>query len=140
LRAINILLVEDNEGDILLTKDAFEESNMLTTITVIRDGAAAISFFESKQEMDTPPDLVLLDINLPKVSGYEVLTFIKSNKKHQHIPVIVLTTSAAEKDIEFCYQQYANCYITKPTEITEFIQTIIKIEDFWTNIVSIPSK
>ncbi len=140
MKGINILLIEDNEGDILLTKEAFEESKIVNTITTIRDGKAAISFFESLKKNDEIPNLILLDINLPKVSGHEVLMYIKNNDKYQSIPVIMLTTSSSEKDILTSYKNHVNCYITKPIEVTDFMKAIIKIEDFWINIVSIPVK
>jgi len=140
MRAINILLIEDNEGDILLTREAFAESKIVNSITVVRDGEAAIGFFETLQGRETYPDLVLLDINLPKISGHEVLMAIKTNEKYKHLPVIMLTTSSAERDIATSYQNYVNCYITKPINVSDFMRAISKIEDFWVNIVSIPLK
>jgi CheY-like chemotaxis protein len=140
MRAINILLIEDNEGDILLTREAFAESKIVNSIQVVRDGEAAIRFFETLRGRDNYPDLVLLDINLPKVSGHEVLMAIKTNEKYKHLPVIMLTTSSAEEDIATSYQNYVNCYITKPIDVSDFMQAISKIEDFWVNIVSIPLK
>jgi CheY-like chemotaxis protein len=138
MKSIHILLVEDNEGDVLLTIEALEDSKITNRISVIRDGKAAIDFFESTTNKADIHDLVLLDINLPKKSGHEVLQYIKKSEKHSHIPVIMLTTSSSEKDILSAYKHYANCYITKPIEISEFIEAITKIEDFWINIVSIP--
>lgn len=140
MKEINILLVEDNEGDILLTKEALEDSKIINKIRVIRDGKAAISFFESITVKDEIPDLVLLDINLPKVSGHEVLMYIKNSEKYASIPVIILTTSSSEKDILKSYKNHVNCYITKPIEVTDFMNAMIKIEEFWINIVSIPAK
>jgi CheY-like chemotaxis protein len=140
MKSINILLVEDNEGDILLTTDALEESKIINKVTVIRDGKSAINFFEALPDKDMCPDLVLLDINLPKMSGHEVLAYIKKNEKYKGIPVIMLTTSSSERDILSAYKHYANCYITKPIEIADFMEAINKIEDFWINIVSIPAK
>ncbi|MFB9841611.1 response regulator [Mucilaginibacter ginsenosidivorans] len=140
MKEINILLVEDNEGDILLTKEALEDSKIINKIRVIRDGKAAISFFESITVKDEIPDLVLLDINLPKVSGHEVLMYIKNAEKYASIPVIILTTSSSEKDILKSYKNHVNCYITKPIEVTDFMNAMIKIEEFWINIVSIPGK
>lgn len=140
MKSINILLVEDNDGDILLTTEALEDSKIIKKITVIRDGKAAINFFETLNSKDETPDLVLLDINLPKKSGHEVLQYIKRNERHNQIPVIMLTTSSSERDILSAYKHYANCYITKPIEVSEFMTAIAKIEDFWVNIVSIPVK
>jgi CheY-like chemotaxis protein len=138
MRGINILLVEDNEGDILLTKEAFEDSKIVNNIIAVRDGAKAISFFEALTNNDEIPHLVLLDINLPKVNGHKVLMYIKNNEKYKTIPVIMLTTSSSEADIEKSYKNHANCYITKPIDLSDFMKAINKIEDFWINIVSIP--
>jgi len=139
MKSIHILLVEDNEGDILLTTEALEETKVINKITVIRDGKAAIDFFNVLGNKDDRPDLVLLDINLPKKSGHEVLQFIKKSEQYSQVPVIMLTTSSAERDILSAYKHYANCYITKPIEVAEFISAIAKIQDFWINIVSIPN-
>ena len=137
---INILLVEDNEGDILLTMEAFEESKIINKITVIKDGKAAINFFETLDNKEEVPHLILLDINLPRASGHEVLMYIKNNDKYKSIPVIMLTTSSSEKDILQSYKNHVNCYITKPIEVSDFMKAILKVEDFWINIVSIPVK
>lgn len=139
MKSIHILLVEDNEGDILLTTEALEDSKVINQVTVMRDGEAAIDFFETLGLNDQRPDLVLLDINLPKKSGHEVLRYIKKSERHNQIPVIMLTTSSAERDILSAYKHYANCYITKPIDVAEFMGAIAKIEEFWINIVTIPS-
>jgi|ERR1700733_16170173 len=141
MRSINILLVEDNEGDIVLTKEAFEESTLIDKIQVIRDGKEAIRFFEKLDER-TPdkPNLVLLDVNLPKINGHDVLKFIKTHNKHKSIPVIMLTTSSAERDIMQSYENHVNCYITKPIDMNDFVSAMAKVEDFWINIVSVPAK
>jgi len=138
MKSLDILLVEDNEGDIILTTEAFEESKIINIVKVIRDGKEVINFFEDLNDKDGIPDLVLLDINLPKMSGHEVLAYIKNHEKYKQIPVIMLTTSSAEKDILKSYKSYVNCYITKPIDVNEFVQAVTKIEDFWINIVSIP--
>jgi CheY-like chemotaxis protein len=138
MKSLNILLVEDNEGDILLTTEAFEESKIINIIEVIRDGKEAINFFNGLIKKEDFPDLVLLDINLPKMNGHEVLMYIKNNEKYKHIPVIMLTTSSSEKDILQSYKSHVNCYITKPVDVNDFMQAVTKIEDFWINIVSIP--
>jgi CheY-like chemotaxis protein len=140
MNQIKILLVEDNEGDILLTSDALEDCRIMNKVTVIRDGESAISFFKNLKIKEDRPDLVLLDINLPKKSGIEVLIFLKNNDTYKQIPVIMLTTSSSEKDINLAYKNYANCYITKPIEVSEFMDAITKIEDFWFNIVTIPQR
>jgi len=138
MKSLDILLVEDNEGDIILTTEAFEESKIINILKVIRDGREVVNFFENLTDKDEIPDLVLLDINLPKMSGHEVLTYIKNHEKYKQIPVIMLTTSSAEKDILQSYKSHVNCYITKPIDVNEFVQAVTKIEDFWINIVSIP--
>ena len=136
---INILLVEDNEGDILLTTEAADDSGIVENIRVIKDGKEAIKFFEGLTKQEEIPQLVLLDINLPKVSGQEVLTYIKNNEKFKSIPVIMLTTSSSAKDIEQSYKNHANCYITKPIDAVDFKKAIHTLGDFWTHIASIPA-
>lgn len=138
MKPIHILLIEDNEGDILLTMEAFEESKINNEITIRRDGKAAIDYFETLKKGESVPQLVLLDINLPKKCGYEVLSYIKNSVKYRPIPVIILTTSSSEKDILKAYEDHVNCFITKPIEVDDFMQVIAKIEDFWINIVSTP--
>lgn len=140
MKAISILLIEDNEGDILLTKEAFEESKIINKIIVIKDGKEAINFFETLGSKDNLPHIVLLDVNLPKMSGHEVLMYIKNTERFKSIPVIMLTTSSSEKDILQSYRNHVNCYITKPIDVADFMKAIAKIEDFWINIVSIPVK
>jgi len=138
MKSINILLIEDNEGDILLTTEALEECKIVNKITVKKDGRAAIDFFEYLDDKSAMPDIVLLDVNLPKISGHEVLMYIKGHEKYKQIPVIMLTTSSSEGDIIMSYKNHVNCYITKPVDAIDFIKAISKIEDFWINIVSIP--
>jgi len=138
MKSINILLIEDNEGDIMLTTEALEDGRIVNNVNVIRDGEAAIEYFEALKEKTEYPDMVLLDINLPKISGHEVLTYIKAHHLFKCIPVIMLTTSSSEKDIQTSYKNYVNCYITKPVDLSDFMQAVSKIEDFWLNIVTIP--
>lgn len=142
MKPIHILLVEDNEGDILLTKEAFESGKIINTLSVVKDGKEAIDFLTKKGKYATTtlPDLLLLDINLPKKNGHEVLQFIKADVNLKQIPVIMLTTSSAEADIITAYQHYANCYITKPVEMETFLDIISKIETFWISIVTLPSQ
>jgi len=140
MKPVHILLVEDNEGDILLTSEAFAESRISNKMSVIKDGKAAINFFESLTDRREMPDLILLDINLPKKSGHEVLQYLKNSADFKHIPVIMLTTSSSEKDILNSYQNYVNCYITKPIDLNDFLSAVTKIEDFWISLVSIPHK
>lgn len=140
MKSIHILLIEDNEGDILLTTEALEESKIINRVSILRDGKAAIGYFEAFNSMSDLPDLVLLDINLPKKSGQEVLVYLKSSDRFRQIPVIILTTSSSDKDITTSYRNHVNCYITKPIEAQEFINAVSKIEDFWINIVTIPKE
>ncbi len=142
MHQIHILLVEDNEGDILLTTEALEEGKIVNKISVAKDGKAAIDFLEKKNgyEKDTKPDLILLDVNLPKKNGHEVLQYIKNDDKFKMIPVIILTTSSSEKDIMLSYKNYANCFITKPVEVDNFLQVISSIENFWISVVHLPGK
>lgn len=142
IKPIQILLIEDNEGDILLTTDALLEGNLLKNITVVRDGWEAIQFLEKKDHYKDAlsPDLIILDINLPKLNGHEVLKKIKSNENTKQIPVIILTTSSAESDILSCYRNYANTYITKPIDIKNFLDMIDSIENFWLSIAQLSSK
>ncbi|MBZ9728977.1 response regulator [Salegentibacter sp. JZCK2] len=142
MESIHILLVEDNEGDILLTSEAVEEGKILNKLSVVRDGKEAIDFLDKKgsfAEANTP-DLVLLDVNLPKINGHEVLKYIKQHKDLKTIPVIMLTTSSSQEDIDSSYRNYANCYITKPIEVEDFMAAVNQIEEFWVNLVKLPSK
>jgi CheY-like chemotaxis protein len=142
MKSIHILLAEDNEGDILLTTEALESGDfILNKISVVKDGKEAINFLEkSGKYVNTElPDLVLLDINLPKKNGQEVLKFIKESEALKHIPVIMFTTSSSRKDIMDCYQNFANCYITKPIEADEFTDVVLQIKDFWVSAAHLPS-
>lgn len=142
MNSINILLVEDNEGDILLTTEALEEGKLLNNLMIVRDGHEAIQFLskEGKYANSKTPDLVLLDINLPKKNGHEVLKYIKTHPTIKHIPVIILTTSSSDTDIMKAYQSYANCFISKPVELDNFLDVVTNIENFWLNIVHLPGK
>ncbi|REL29126.1 response regulator [Rhodohalobacter sp. SW132] len=139
---VHILLVEDNEGDIFLIREAFEEARVINTITTVKDGEKAIDYLERKNEYAdvTEPDLILLDVNLPRKNGHEVLAHIKNSEDLKHIPVVMLTTSSAEQDIVMSYKNHANCYITKPVEVDDFLNTITKIEKFWIQLVKLPSR
>ena len=139
-KEISILLVEDNEGDIILTLEALKEAKIHNEINVVRDGDAALQYLgkEGQYKDAETPDLILLDINLPKVDGIEVLAKIKSNEDLMVIPVVMLTTSDSEKDIFQSYQSHANCYITKPVNFENFMDVIQTIKDFWINIVQLP--
>lgn len=141
MEAVHILLVEDNEGDILLTTEAFENAKIINALSVVRDGKEAIDFLTKtgKYKDSKMPDIILLDVNLPKKNGHEVLQFIKGNENLKHIPVIMLTTSSSESDINLSYKNYVNCYITKPVEVDTFLDVILKIETFWISIVKLPT-
>ena len=140
MKPIKLLLIEDNEGDILLTKEAFEQSKLIAKIDVVKDGMAGINYFKEilDDESLSLPELVLLDINLPKKNGQEVLQFIKNNEILKQIPVIMLTTSSSDNDIINSYKNQANCYIMKPVDINTFMSVISKIEDFWLTTAKIP--
>ena len=140
MRAVNILLVEDNEGDVLLTKEALEETKVTYSIEVAFDGEMAVDILNKTGEFANckTPDLIFLDINLPKKNGHEVLKFIKTTDRLRHIPVIMLTTSSYEKDINRAYQNYANCFITKCVEMDEFIEAVAKTINFWVYVVKLP--
>jgi len=141
MRPINILLVEDNEGDILLTTEALEEGTIDNVLYTVRDGVAAVDLLEKEPPFagGKLPDIILLDINLPRKNGIEVLHFIKSTIPLRHIPVIMFTTSSSESDISRSYGNHANCYITKPADIRDFSHVMRVIEDFWMRIVQLPS-
>ena len=133
MQKIHILLVEDNEGDILLTTDALNELGSLLKISIVKDGWEAIQFLEQngKYKNELEPNLVLLDINLPKMNGHEVLLNIKSNEKLKHIPVIFLSTSSAEEDIQLAYKNQASFYLTKPVDGKDFLECISTLKVFW---------
>lgn len=141
---MNLLLVEDNPGDVRLTIEAIKESKIyhLVNLSVVPDGVEALRFLKkegSYHEANTP-DLILLDLNLPKMDGRRVLEAIKRDHELRKIPVVVLTTSDARQDIMKSYELHANCYITKPVDINSFIEVIRSIENFWFNIVKLPSQ
>lgn len=140
-KPIKVLLVEDNDADIVLALEAFKTTNFLNDISVVKDGQQALDFLYKRNVYlhVESPDLILLDINLPKIDGKEVLATMKQDDALRTIPVIVLSTSSAHKDILDAYYNHANCYITKPAAFEEFLDTIKKIESFWFSIAKIPS-
>lgn len=140
MQQIHILLVDDNEGDILLTREALEDARIINKISIANDGVEAISFLKKEPPYrgTEMPDIILLDINLPKMDGTEVLSIIKNDPDLKRIPVIMLTTSSSEKDILASYDNYANCYITKPVDLERFMDVVRTIEDFWISIVKLP--
>lgn len=139
-RAVEILLVEDNPADVRLTIEALREGKVRNNLSVARDGVEALQYLrrEGKFAGAARPDLVLLDLNLPRRDGREVLADIKADDDLKHIPVVVLTTSSAEVDIVKSYSLHANCYITKPVDLDQFVQVVKHIDDFWLTIVRLP--
>jgi two-component system, chemotaxis family, response regulator Rcp1 len=141
-RPIEVLLVEDNPGDVRLTKEALKEGKVRNNLNVAVDGVEAIAYLrhEGKYAGSVRPDLILLDLNLPRMDGREVLEVIKADPMFRNIPVVVLTSSQAEQDIVRAYDLHANCYITKPVDLDQFITVVKSIEDFWFTIVKLPSE
>ena len=138
---VTILLVEDNEGDVRLTREALEEGRVANRLIVARDGMEALSILRQQGTYsDSPrPDLILLDLNLPKKDGRAVLAEIKADPNLMRIPVVVLTTSKAEEDILRTYDLHANCYITKPVDFEKFVTVVKSIDEFWLTVVRLPS-
>jgi chemotaxis family two-component system response regulator Rcp1 len=138
---IDILLVEDNPADVRLTREAMRESKLLNRLAVVNDGIEAVAYLKKQGQYSnaTRPDLILLDLNLPKKDGREVLAEIKNDSLLKSIPVVVLTTSDAHTDIVRTYDLHANCYITKPVELEKFMQIVRVIENFWFGMVKLPS-
>ena len=141
-RPIEILLVEDNAGDVRLVKEALEENKFLNNLHVARDGVEAMKFLHQEGEYADAvrPDLILLDLNLPKKDGREVLAEVKGDEDLKRIPVVIMTVSEAEEDILKTYNLHANCYITKPIDLGQFIKVVRSIESFWLTIVKLPPR
>jgi two-component system, chemotaxis family, response regulator Rcp1 len=139
-RSIEILLVEDNPGDVRLTEEALKEGKVINRLSVVPDGVEALAYLRKTGEYASAatPDLVLLDLNLPKKDGREVLAEVKQDPELRKIPVVVLTTSRDEQDILKSYDLHANCYITKPVDFEQFIRVVRAIEDFWLSVVKLP--
>lgn len=139
---IEILLVEDNAGDARLAQEALKDSKILNNVSVAEDGVEAMAFLRQQGAYATSPrpDLVLLDLNLPKKDGREVLAEIKSDDRLKRIPVVILTTSKAEEDIIKSYDLHANCYISKPIDLEQFMRVVKSIEDFWLTVVRLPTQ
>jgi CheY-like chemotaxis protein len=137
MNEVNILLVEDNEGDIILTLEALKETSLKNRVVVARNGEKALEMLENAIQL---PDMILLDINLPKVDGIEVLTTIKNDHRFKAIPVIMLSTSSSDVDIKKSYENHANCFISKPVDLNRFIEVVKTIENFWISIVSLPKQ
>ena len=140
-KPIDILLVEDNPGDVRLTQEALKEAKVRNDLHVVNDGVEAMAFLRKQgvyKEVPSP-DMILLDLNLPKKNGHEVLTEIKSDDDLKRIPVVMLTISKAEEDIIKSYNLYANCFITKPVDLDQFLTVVKSIEDFWLTVVKLPN-
>ena len=139
-RPVEILLVEDNPGDVRLTREALREGKVRNNLSVASDGVEAVAYLrrEGEHAHAVRPDLILLDLNLPRMDGREVLAEIKADPSLRNIPVVVLTSSQAEEDIVRAYDLHANCYVTKPVDLDQFIRVVESIEDFWFTIVKLP--
>lgn len=142
IKAVEILLIEDNAGDARLAKEALRDAKVRNNLTWIADGIDALAYLrrEGKHDKAPRPDLILLDLNLPRKDGREVLSEIKSDERIKRIPVVILTTSQAEEDVLRAYHLNANCYIPKPVDLDQFIRVVKTIEDFWLTIVRLPSE
>lgn len=141
-RPVEILLVEDNQPDVELTQEALEENKVRNNLHVVADGEMAMDFLYRRGDFaGVPrPDLILLDLNLPRKDGREVLAEVKADADLKTIPVVILTTSQAEEDILKSYQLQANCYVTKPVKLSEFVKVVQSIDNFWLSIVELPPK
>ena len=141
-KPIEILLVEDNPGDVRLTREALKSGKVWSNLHVVEDGEAVLTFLQRQGSYTYAPrpDLILLDLNLPKRDGREVLSIIKADENLKRIPVVVLTTSQAEEDILKAYNLNANCYITKPVDFDQFLKVVRVVEEFWLTIVKLPSR
>jgi chemotaxis family two-component system response regulator Rcp1 len=139
---VDILLVEDNPADVDLTRETFREAKILNRLYVARDGVEALGFLRREGEHTTAPrpDLVLMDLNMPRMDGRELLAHIKEDRELRRIPVVILTTSKAEADILKSYNLHANCYISKPVELDQFSAVARSIGDFWLTVVQLPPR
>ena len=140
IRPVEILLVEDHPGDVRLTREALIEGKILNNLNVAQDGIKALAFLQRKGEYAHAPrpDLIFLDLNLPRLDGRELLAIIKEDPDLRRIPVVVLTTSAAEQDVLQSYDLHANCYVTKPVDLDRFITAVKSIESFWITVAKLP--
>ncbi|RMI04731.1 response regulator [Cellulomonas triticagri] len=141
-KVIDVLLVEDDPGDVLMTREAFEDNKVANRLQVVSDGVSALAFLRKEGEhADAPtPDLVLLDLNLPRMDGREVLEAMKSDPDLRGIPVVVLTTSEAEEDVVRSYSLHANAYVTKPVDFDRFIEVVRQIDEFFVEVVRLPQR
>ena len=142
IRPVEILLVEDSPTDVMMTREAFEQARLVNTLHVVEDGVQALAFLrqEGMYASSPRPDLILLDLNLPRKNGVEVLEEIKSDHHLQSIPIVILTTSHAEQDILSSYDLHANCYIVKPVGFEKFFKAVQSIQDFWFSVVTLPTE
>lgn len=141
-KVIDVLLVEDDPGDVLMTREAFEDNKVANRLAVVSDGVSALAFLRKEGEhADAPtPDLVLLDLNLPRMDGREVLEAMKGDDALRSIPVVVLTTSEAEEDVVRSYSLHANAYVTKPVDFERFIEVVRQIDEFFVEVVRLPQR
>ena len=139
---IEVLLVEDDPGDVLMTREAFEANKVANLLCVVNDGEAALDFLHKRGEFAdvSTPDLVLLDLNLPRVDGRQVLAEVKADPVLRQIPIVVLTTSEAEEDVFRSYDLHANAYVTKPVDFERFIEVVRKIDEFFVSVVRLPGR
>ena len=142
VRTIDILMVEDDPGDVRLTREALKNSKVLHSLNVVEDGVAALDYLRKAPPYHDAvrPDIVLLDLNLPRKDGREVLAAMKQDPVLRSIPVVILTTSQAEEDVLRAYNLNANCYVTKPVDFDQFMRIVRTIEDFWLTVVTLPPK
>jgi two-component system response regulator len=142
IKIADILIVEDNPGDARLIKEVLDGTKIFTSLHMVKDGVEAMEFLrnEGKFKSVPKPDLIILDLNLPRKDGREVLSEIKTDPELKHIPTVIMTISQAEEDILKSYNLHANCYITKPIDLNQFIKVVKSIEDFWFTIVKLPPK
>lgn len=141
-KPVEILLVEDNPGDARLTIEAMREAKMSNVVNVVEDGVEAMAYLRQQGPYSnaTRPDLILLDLNLPRMDGREVLAQVKTDPNLKRIPVVVLTTSQAEEDVFNAYDMHANCYVTKPVGLEQFLKIVSQIDAFWINVVTLPKE
>ncbi len=141
LKPVELLLVEDNPGDVRLTREAMKQAHMQVNLSVARDGVEALEFLRRRGNFETAPkpDLILLDLNLPRKNGREVLSEVKTDPDLRRIPVLIMTTSRADQDINKAYSLNANCYITKPMDLDSFMRIVNSIQNFWLKTVTLPN-
>jgi CheY-like chemotaxis protein len=142
VRAIEVLLVEDDPGDVLMTKEAFQDNKVVNSLHVVSNGVDALAFLRREEPYtDVPtPDLILLDLNLPRMDGREVLAEVKSDEALRRIPIVILTTSEAEEDVLRSYHLHANAYVTKPVDFDAFVKVVRQVDDFFLSVVRLPPR